>query len=499
MEVIMFFFLLTLIISCFLVVFLIKDIKVIYFVQVFLGLTLLIIGFMFYFAKIGGISNELFTLFFLTKPIHDGMMNYPIGSNLLNQIINFGRSLALYGFLSFSISETSFAGKSSRRMCMWLAALPSFFLFFTFTPQIYFKIAAGGSQVFLKNLDSGFRILMMAVILLSTVLLIRNIAAVRIKWLRSKLLCLYVSMWALMLFYTVIGIITPLQVVRLDRIYFLLSRIFYYSSRWSDRYWKMIIGYSICFTIFCAVSFIRYLNMERLLAKPGASIEKRMANSDLGVRIIAHSIKNNLISNMVILKELEEHLQESEDVQARDMIRYLIDGNSSVLEKMNDLNSFFKEKKLRFEKHPVMDLIYKAKAEFENLPEQELVICGPDSDLYLLADDQLLTQTLINILKNAFDAIKDIPDGKVTISVFSNRYQIFIQIHDNGIGIPKDRLKQIFTPFYTSKNSKNNWGLGLAYAEKIVKMHKGMIRIESAVNEGTTVYLMLPLYEEGRK
>ena len=242
MEVIMFFFLLTLIISCFLVVFLIKDIKVIYFVQVFLGLTLLIIGFMFYFAKIGGISNELFTLFFLTKPIHDGMMNYPIGSNLLNQIINFGRSLALYGFLSFSISETSFAGKSSRRMCMWLAALPSFFLFFTFTPQIYFKIAAGGSQVFLKNLDSGFRILMMAVILLSTVLLIRNIAAVRIKWLRSKLLCLYVSMWALMLFYTVIGIITPLQVVRLDRIYFLLSRIFYYSSRWSDRYWKMIIG-----------------------------------------------------------------------------------------------------------------------------------------------------------------------------------------------------------------------------------------------------------------
>lgn len=495
----MFFYLLTLVISCFLVLFLIKDIKVVYFLQVFLGLTLLIVGFMFYFAKIGGISNELFTIFYLSKPFHDYMLDYPIGSNLLNQIINFGRSLALYGFFAFAVSETSFVGKNRRSLCLWLAAVPSLLLLLVFTPQIYFRLAAGCSQKFLKNLDSGFRILMMAVILFSAALLVRNLATVRIKWLRSKLLSLYISMWALMLFYTVIGIITPLQVVQLDRIYFLLSRIFFYSSRWSDRCWKAIIGCSICFTILCVISFIRYLKMERLLAKPGASIEKKLASSDMGVRVIAHSIKNNLISNMVVLKELEEHLMENGDTQSREMIRYLMDKNSSVLDKMNDLNNFFKEKKFRFEKIPVRDIILKAETELENLPEGKFELIEEAPDLSVLADEQLLTQTLVNILKNALDAIKGINNGAVRISVFSNRYQVFIEVKDNGVGIPKDRLNQIFTPFYTSKNSKNNWGLGLAYAEKIIKLHKGMIRIESRVNEGTSVYLMLPLYEERGK
>ncbi|MBT9775046.1 GHKL domain-containing protein [Clostridium sp. MCC353] len=495
----MFFYLLTLAISCLLVVFLIKDIKVIYFVLVFLGLTLLIIGFMFYFAKIGGISNELFTIFYLSRPLHDYMQNYPIGSNLLNQIINSGRSLALYGFFTFSISETLAAGKCSRKLCLGLAALPSLLLFTAFTPQVYFWLAANCPQSVLKNMDTGFRLLMITVILFSAGLLIHNFTKVRVKWLRSKLLSLYVSMCALMLFFTVIGIITPLQVVLLDRIYFLLSRIFFYSSRWSDRYWKAIIGCSICFTILCVISFTRYLKMERLLAKPNGSIEKRQANSDLGVRVIAHSIKNNLISNMVILKELEEHLKENGDEQSREMISCLIDGNSSVLDKMNDLNNFFKEKKFHFEKLPVTDLIRKAKAEFESISERELEIQEEEDGLFVLADGQLLTQTLVNILKNALEAIKGIGDGSVEVLVFSNHYQVIIEVRDNGIGIPRDQLKQIFTPFYTSKNSKNNWGLGLAYAEKIIKMHKGMIRIESRVNEGTSVYLMLPLYEARRK
>lgn len=495
----MFFYLLTLAISCFLVVFLIKDIKVIYFVMVFLGLTLLIIGFMFYFAKIGGISNELFAIFYLSKPLHDYMQNYPIGSNLLNQIINAGRSLSLWGFLAFSISETLFTGKSSRKLCLWLAALPSLLLFTIFTPRIYFWLAANCSQRFLKNIDTGCRLLMISVILFSAGLLVHNFTAVRIKWLRSKLLSLYVSMWALMLFFTVIGIITPLQVVLLDRIYFLLSRIFFYSSRWSDRYWKAIIGCSICFTVLCVISFTRYLKMERLLAKPNGAIEKRQANSDMGVRVIAHSIKNNLISNMVVLKELEEHLRENGDETSREMVRYLIDGNSSVLDKMNDLNNFFKEKKFHFEKVPVTALVSKAKMEFETISEKKLELQEEENSLSVLADAQLLTQTLVNILKNALDAIKGIPDGSVKVLIFSNRSQVIIEVRDNGTGIPKDRLNQIFTPFYTSKNSKNNWGLGLAYAEKIVKMHKGMIRIESRVNEGTSVYLMLPLYEERRR
>ncbi|MEO0218473.1 MAG: ATP-binding protein, partial [candidate division WOR-3 bacterium] len=68
----------------------------------------------------------------------------------------------------------------------------------------------------------------------------------------------------------------------------------------------------------------------------------------------------------------------------------------------------------------------------------------------------------------------------------------YIKVIDNGIGIPPDKLKEIFYPFYTTK--KGGTGLGLFVVHKLVKDNGGMIEVESNLNSGTT----FTLYFKGR-
>lgn len=105
-------------------------------------------------------------------------------------------------------------------------------------------------------------------------------------------------------------------------------------------------------------------------------------------------------------------------------------------------------------------------------------------------DAQLLQQVLINLIKNAIDAVKDRPNPLITASVFrTGNFKTCIQIADNGVGIAPDNLDQIFVPFYTTK--KDGSGIGLSLSRQIMRLHKGSIELQSKLNEGTIVNLWL--------
>ena len=72
-------------------------------------------------------------------------------------------------------------------------------------------------------------------------------------------------------------------------------------------------------------------------------------------------------------------------------------------------------------------------------------------------------------------------------------------IASNGGGIPAELQSKIYEPFFTSKNTNYNWGMGLYYVRRIVKSHFGRLRLESRVGEGTSFFIMLPLFGEGNK
>ncbi|MEE4259674.1 MAG: ATP-binding protein [Bacteroidales bacterium] len=110
-------------------------------------------------------------------------------------------------------------------------------------------------------------------------------------------------------------------------------------------------------------------------------------------------------------------------------------------------------------------------------------------DLKILADPDLIDQVVINLLLNAVDAIKEVPEPQITIVASTNlNNRTTIEFADNGKGIKQDILDKIFMPFFTSK--KTGSGIGLSLSRQIMQMHKGSISVRSKPDEGALFTLV---------
>ncbi len=98
-----------------------------------------------------------------------------------------------------------------------------------------------------------------------------------------------------------------------------------------------------------------------------------------------------------------------------------------------------------------------------------------------------MRQAFTNLFQNAIEAIPD--TGAITVDVRSGR-QMKIAIRDTGSGIPADKIKMIFVPFFTTKDK--GVGLGLALVHKIILSHGGRIEAESMEGRGTTFTVTMP-------
>ena len=107
---------------------------------------------------------------------------------------------------------------------------------------------------------------------------------------------------------------------------------------------------------------------------------------------------------------------------------------------------------------------------------------------------QQLNQVFMNILVNASQAIET--RGEIRIRTWEENGSIFVTISDTGSGIPEENLPKLFEPFFTTKAKDKGTGLGLAIVCDIVRKHKGYIKVESVVNQGTTFTIELPVMIE---
>lgn len=104
-------------------------------------------------------------------------------------------------------------------------------------------------------------------------------------------------------------------------------------------------------------------------------------------------------------------------------------------------------------------------------------------------------EVFLNLIQNAIEAIRD--SGVVRLSTWLDSDTICVQISDNGKGIPNDQIYKIFTPFFTTKEEGS--GLGLAFAQRIVKDHGGNISVTSSEGRGATFLVTLPFAKEPKE
>jgi two-component system nitrogen regulation sensor histidine kinase NtrY len=114
----------------------------------------------------------------------------------------------------------------------------------------------------------------------------------------------------------------------------------------------------------------------------------------------------------------------------------------------------------------------------------------PNSPVNCSIDPELLEQVLINLIKNAIEAVNG--SEKPTITVTAQKEQsgkTTISVIDNGKGIEEGELDEIFVPFYTTK--VEGTGIGLSLSRQIVRMHKGRLFVQSVVGEGTVFTIVI--------
>jgi signal transduction histidine kinase len=110
------------------------------------------------------------------------------------------------------------------------------------------------------------------------------------------------------------------------------------------------------------------------------------------------------------------------------------------------------------------------------------------------ADPDGLHQVMMNLLNNALDAVEP-QKGliRVVCRYNSENRESVIEVIDNGVGIPPNLMSHMFELFHSTKGNRGT-GLGLAVAKKIVDEHDGSISVKSALGEGTTFTIHLPVY-----
>ncbi|MDD5505776.1 MAG: ATP-binding protein, partial [Candidatus Omnitrophica bacterium] len=130
-------------------------------------------------------------------------------------------------------------------------------------------------------------------------------------------------------------------------------------------------------------------------------------------------------------------------------------------------------------------------AQYSNLPNVKV---GVKKDFEknlrpVKGDLQQLQEVFLNLIINAYQSM---PEGgmiEITTSSFGNLFAL-IQIKDTGLGIPKDLLKDVFMPFFSTKNDGK--GLGLSICHNIISNHNGSLELESHVGRGSTFTIKLP-------
>jgi two-component system nitrogen regulation sensor histidine kinase NtrY len=213
------------------------------------------------------------------------------------------------------------------------------------------------------------------------------------------------------------------------------------------------------------------------------------------IRILAHEIMNSIApiasissSAMQIIKD-NEAITAEESVEIKEAFQ-IIQRRSEGL--MNFTETYRKLTRIpppKLESFNVREFIEGIKKLFDHNLKQKgikLNLTFLLSEIKMLADPILLEQVLINLFKNAIEALEGIKNPEISIMVDKTpQGKVTIQMIDNGQGIPQDVVDQIFVPFFTTKEKGS--GIGLSLSQQIIRMHGGNIHLQSEVGKGTVV------------
>jgi len=199
------------------------------------------------------------------------------------------------------------------------------------------------------------------------------------------------------------------------------------------------------------------------------------------------STLNNLLSQYSYDEQGKTPVENESLTEIEKALQTINKRSNGLLHFVNTYRNLTRIPKPNFKIFPIEDLFSNIKLLMEkelNKKNIKLILNIEPPQLEITADEQLIEQILINLIKNSIDALKGRDNAEIHLNAFYNKRGHFtIQVTDNGPGIIPDVLDKIFIPFFTTKTSGS--GIGLSLSRQIMRLHGGTITAHSKPEEET--------------
>lgn len=227
-------------------------------------------------------------------------------------------------------------------------------------------------------------------------------------------------------------------------------------------------------------------------------LDRQITVANQAVRLALHSFKNRFLAVQMAMDMAGAQLEgfaETGAAKARTQIQWARDVCREALAQLDTLH--VQAGRLQVNPNAWSWQELWAEALHRCAQDQEMIITtsSPVGQVRIWGDREHLVAVLENLLQNSCDALAESclknQDGRIQVEIGREYEWGYVRISDNGPGIPRKHLRKVFRPFFTTKPTKSNWGMGLAYCHRVLKAHGGFINLRTRPGQGTTVEVVL--------
>ncbi|WMJ86626.1 sensor histidine kinase [Anaerocolumna sp. MB42-C2] len=466
-----------------------------------ISLTVHLTGILIFIAKKGGISSNLQDFIFLSRSIKSSIQYLLITLDCLGFIIAVGRYTFPMFFLLLAMNYSMIPWvRRKKGLQLIILVFPAISLALYY-PDIFRSLTLNKPQI--QEIIINFsRYWIFVYVLAAFVLLIIELASITMKFCKKQFIQIMVFIMSISIVYLLYSGQDPAQVYQFySDDYLWKNGIYYMNSALSVQAYTIIILSNVICGILGFASFLKFTQRSFADNHEEFVMKNKFDHVSFGASVFVHSIKNQLLANRVIHKRIqtmfENGIQDTD--QLKDYINTLSEQNELMLSRLDELYRSIKSNSIFLFPVSIEAIFNCAVERFHNKYPDKQVEVVMETNAVVLADKTHLCEAVYNLLINAQEAVNEADrgeEGKISLITHNERLYTVIEVKDNGTGIGREKLKKIFDPFFTSKNSNFNWGMGLYYVRAIVKGHFGILRYESKEKAGSSFYILLPKYKD---
>lgn len=480
-----------------------RDILSVYLLGIGISCSLMLLGIIIHIAQMGGIAATEQTFLFLRPKIKRWLQFRPISMSQLGYLVAVGRTLFPWFLLQvgLEVSMIPWVRRRHKLLRQLSAVIPAAFLVY-YWPRVFYTLVRGRFWLITTMLPLSMAWIL-AYLAAALLLMVQEYRATTITFFKRNVGYLLLSAGGITALYLLYATKDPAQIYNMFMgEYIRLGITSYIGPSMTVVGWLILGICTLLFVVLGSYGMVCYAQMDYNEGKEDISLQRKFDAAGTGVSVFVHGIKNQLLSSRVLHKKLSRALEaETPDLpQIRAAAGALRELNEGMLARMDELYRTVKNSALSLSPVPVSQVAGTAVERFHGkYPEVEVPVEIP-ADRLVLADLGPLSEAVYNLLTNGCEAaLAAGRQPRLELLLRGERLWTVLEVRDNGGGIPLELQSRIYEPFFTSKNTNYNWGMGLYYVRRIVKSHFGRLRLESRMGEGSSFFIMLPLYDAGRR